>query len=253
MTQRWIMAKGSQYLYGLLTVAWGFGTVFGCAGPLATTSVKPQPEVPVPALTAPAAVEKVPDLAYIPTEGSLWDERSNMSEMFINSKARRIGDILTVKIIETSSAVNKASTETDRTSSLTAKIDNFFNYEERYPSTRPFFNPFSSVSGNISSDFEGSGSTKRSGTLTAYMTARIVEIMPNGNYVIEGYREVRVNNENQIINLSGIVRPRDISADNVIQSTYIADAQITYSGTGIVNDRQKPGWLTRILDHIWPF
>jgi flagellar L-ring protein precursor FlgH len=71
--------------------------------------------------------------------------------------------------------------------------------------------------------------------------------------IIEGNREVRVNNENQIITLTGMVRPRDISSDNMILSTYIADARISYSGSGIVNDRQKPGWLSRILDVIWPF
>jgi flagellar L-ring protein precursor FlgH len=71
--------------------------------------------------------------------------------------------------------------------------------------------------------------------------------------VIQGNREVRVNNENQIITLTGMVRPRDISSENIILSTYIADAQISYSGSGVVNDRQKPGWLARLLDVIWPF
>ena len=100
---------------------------------------------------------------------------------------------------------------------------------------------------------QGTGTTQRSGALSAYMTARVVDVLANGNLFIQGNREVRVNHENQIITLSGIVRPRDISAENVIQSTYIADAQITYSGTGIVNDRQKPGWLTRVIDKVWPF
>jgi len=109
------------------------------------------------------------------------------------------------------------------------------------------------VNGNISSDFEGTGETERSGALNAFMTAMIVDVMPNGNMVIEGNREVRVNAENQMITLTGLVRPRDISADNVILSTYIADARISYSGTGVLNDRQKPGWLTRALDKVWPF
>ena len=85
------------------------------------------------------------------------------------------------------------------------------------------------------------------------MTARIVDILPNGNLVIQGNREVRVNHENQIITLTGLVRPRDISADNVVLSTYLADARISYSGSGIINERQRPGWLTRVMGKIWPF
>lgn len=232
----------------LLTVFWG------CSGPIMLQS-RPQQLVQsmAPAKKAGQAAPVMAEEPYTPAEGSLWDERSDMGQMFVNPKAHRIGDIVTVKIVETSSATNKASTKTGRTTSLTAGLNNFFNLEQRYPSTRPFFNPFSSVQGSYQSDFDGSGTTIRSGALTAYMTARVVDILPNGDLMIEGNREVRVNNDNQIITLTGIVRPRDISAQNIVQSTYIADARITYSGTGVLNDRQKPGWLTRILDKVWPF
>lgn len=186
-------------------------------------------------------------------EGSLWDESGQLGEMYLSSKARRIGDILTIRIVESSSATNKANTSTDRSSDMSAGVSTLFGAEKRFPVDQPFFNPFGTVSGNMSSTFEGNGSTQRSGALTAYMTARIVDILPNGNFIIEGNREVRVNNENQIMTLAGVVRPRDISSDNIVQSTYIADAQISYSGSGIINDRQKPGWLTRIVDKVWPF
>jgi flagellar L-ring protein precursor FlgH len=77
--------------------------------------------------------------------------------------------------------------------------------------------------------------------------------MPNGNLKIVGTREVMVNNENQLIILSGIIRPRDISDENVITSTFISDAKIAYSGSGIVDDRQRPGWLANLLNNVWPF
>ncbi len=185
--------------------------------------------------------------------GSLWEESDGLSAMFMDIKARKIGDILTIKIIESSSATNKASTKTERDSTFTAGLNNFFNAEKRFPSEQPFFNPFSKVAGSLVSEFDGAGTTKRSGALTAYMTARIIDVLPNGNFVIEGNREVRVNEENQIITLTGIVRPRDISSENVIRSTYIADARIAYSGSGIVNEKQKPGWLSRLLSKVWPF
>jgi flagellar L-ring protein FlgH len=187
------------------------------------------------------------------TEGSLFDRQAALGDLFTNPKARQVDDLVTIRIVESSSAANQASTTTDRSSSLSAGIQGFFNAEKRYADDHPFFNPFSNVSGSINSEFEGTGATRRSGALTAYMTARIVDILPNGNFFIEGNREVRVNNENQTMTLTGIIRPRDISADNVIRSTYIADARIAYSGKGVLDERQKPGWLSRILDAIWPF
>lgn len=188
-----------------------------------------------------------------PSDGSLWDERGALGQMFSNPKARQVGDIVTIKITENASATNKATTTTDRSSSMSAGLTGFFNAEKSFPADQPFFNPFSSVGGSIDSQFEGTGATQRSGALNAYMTARVVQVLPNGNLMIEGNREVRVNAENQMITLTGLVRPRDISSENVILSTYIADARITYSGNGVLNDRQKPGWLTRILDKVWPF
>ena len=78
-------------------------------------------------------------------------------------------------------------------------------------------------------------------------------MLPNGNLVLTGSREVLINNENQVIQLSGVVRPRDISADNQVLSTYIADARISYSGKGVVNQRQQTGWLSNLMMLIWPF
>lgn len=186
-------------------------------------------------------------------DGSLWSADSDLNSLFVNQKARKIGDVVTIRIVESSKATNKASTGTDRKTSLSAGLNNFLGSENRYSSTDPFFNPFGSISGGFDRSFEGSGSTQRSGDLTAYLTARVVDVLPNGNLVLIGTREVGVNNEKQLITLSGIVRPKDISADNQIQSIHISDAKISYSGSGTVNDPQRPGWLVRALDKIWPF
>jgi flagellar L-ring protein precursor FlgH len=186
-------------------------------------------------------------------EGSLWREGSHWDNLFNNIKARNVGDVVTIQIVESSKATNKATTETERTSSLTAGIKKFFGAENDYVSTDPFFNPFGEVKGGMSSSFEGDGVTQRSGNLTAHITAKVTEVLPNGNLKIRGAREVRINHETQFIYLSGVVRPRDITSDNVVKSTYIADARIEYSGTGVINDRQRPGWLANILNVIWPF
>jgi flagellar L-ring protein precursor FlgH len=222
----------------------------GCAAPKVIQSRAPEPagSQPAPLLTmADPAVHRGAG------EGSLWVDDGNLSEMFINAKAHRVGDIVTIKIVENSKATNKATTKTDRTTDTSVGLTEFFGLEKRFPSSKNFFNPFSPVTSEYSNAFDGSGSTARSGALTAYISARIIQILPNGNLIIEGNREVRVNHENQIITLTGEIRPRDISPENIVQSTYIADARISYSGSGILNDQQRPGWLARILDNIWPF
>jgi flagellar L-ring protein FlgH len=186
-------------------------------------------------------------------EGSLWEEDNYLSGLFRNQKARQIGDIVTIKIVESSKATNKASTQTGRSSDLSAGVANFFGAENEYSSSSPFFNPFGSVGGSFDSDFKGDGTTQRSGDLTAYLSARVVDVLPNGNIVVTGSREVMVNNEKQQITLSGIVRPADISADNQVESTFISDAKISYNGKGVLDDSQSPGWLVRTLDKVWPF
>ncbi len=217
-------------------------SLFGCSASL--KEAKPIKE------DIPYAVSEEPSIKH---EGSLWQDNSPLSELFINPKARRVGDIVTVKIVESSKATNKATTNTGRNSSISAGIDSFLGLEQDYPSTRSFFSPFGEVKADFGSSFKGDGATSRSGDLTAYITARVTEVLPNGNLHIMGSREVAINNEKQFITLSGIVRSRDISQDNVILSTYISDARIAYSGAGIIDDRQRPGWMTKILNIIWPF
>ena len=212
-------------------------------------ATKPQQSNPVQESIDYHVTEK-PQIKY---EGSIWQENGPLSELFINPKARRVGDIVTIKIVESSKATNKASTNAGRESSISAGIDNFFGLERDYSSTHPFFNPFGRAKADFESSFDGKGTTSRSGDLTAFITARVTEVFPNGNLRITGSREVAVNNEKQFITLSGIIRQRDISPDNVVLSTFISDARIAYSGAGIVDDRQRPGWMTKILNTVWPF
>jgi flagellar L-ring protein precursor FlgH len=226
--------------------------VSGCAAPVVVQS--DPPVVGTPPKPDPVAQE-TEERSYASVQpdvsGSLWTENGSLAEMFVNAKARRIGDIVTIMIMESSKASNKASTNTGRTSGMSIGLNNMFGLEEDYPSIS--FNPFKKFESSYDSEFDGTGTTARSGDLSAYITARIVRILPNGNFIIQGNREVRINNENQVITLTGTVRPRDISAENVIQSTYIADARISYSGSGVIDNQQKPGWLAQILNGIWPF
>jgi len=230
--------------------------LIGCATyPVASAPVAPP--APVPETTNRADYQ----------ENSLWQASNGLSGLFLDTKARNLGDIVTIEIAESSKATNKANTETGRDSSLSAGIDSFFGIDtwwvdkvlpklpNRPGPNWPKVNPFgsASVSGSMVSDFKGDGTTSRSGDLTAFITCRVTEVLPNGNLRIVGTREILVNHENQIIVLSGVIRPRDINDQNVIASRFIADAKIAYSGSGIIDDRQRPGWLANFLDAAWPF
>jgi flagellar L-ring protein precursor FlgH len=205
-----------------------------------------------PVMTQPAETFAY-DVPEKPDEGAVYVEQSAFTDLFVNPKAKRVGDIITIKIVENSSATNNANTTTGRSSNLAGQMNAFFNFENKYTADQDTFNPFGSVKGGMESEFEGTGSTSRSGDLSAYITARIVDVLPNGNFAIAGTREVQINNEKQYIILKGIIRPRDISSGNVILSTFISDAKIAYSGSGVIDDRQKPGWMANILNKAWPF
>jgi len=242
-----------RFRCGLIILLLGIGLA-GCANGFSGMGKPIQSKAPSyetnPHPLLPSASAALPQSQQ---DGSLWQDDAPLISMFADQKARTVGDIVTIKIAESSKATNKASTATDRSSSLSASVDAFFNAEKRFPADQPFFNPFAKVAGGMESDFQGNGTTQRSGDLDAYITALVTQVLPNGNLIVTGSREVLINRENQIIQLSGVVRPRDINADNQVLSTYIADARISYSGSGVVNDRQKPGWLTAIVMKVWPF
>jgi flagellar L-ring protein precursor FlgH len=231
--------------------------LIGCATyPTASMPVAPPPPAPETAGPAPAVRADY-------QENSLWQASNGLSGLFLDTKARNIGDIVTIEIAESSKATNKANTETGRDSSLSAGIDSLFGIENWWQdkalralgTNMPKVNPFgaASVKGSMTSDFKGDGTTSRSGDLTAFITCRVTEVLPNGNLRIVGTREILVNHENQVIVLSGVIRPRDINDQNIIASRFIGDAKIAYSGSGIIDDRQRPGWFANILEVVWPF
>ena len=197
----------------------------------------------------PAFDQQIPAPQQNYSSGSLWQASS--TGLAEDLKARRLGDIITVVISEQASASKKASTGTSRSSSISAGIPKILGLETT--GIKNWADLSELLSASFGSKFDGSGSTSRQETLQATISAKVVDVIPNGNLLIEGRRNVRVNNEDQIIVLSGTVRGRDVSADNTISSALIADAKIAYSGKGIISDRQKPGWLLNALDKVWPF
>ncbi|MBN2420155.1 MAG: flagellar basal body L-ring protein FlgH [Deltaproteobacteria bacterium] len=182
-------------------------------------------------------------------------------DFFQDLRAYKVGDLVTINIVETSSASKTANTQTGRNSSMSAGIDNLLGWEGRLRNLTSFgkndvrnaYNNTNMLKGSLTNIFDGSGSTSRGDNMKASITARVIDTKPNGNLYIKGTREIRVNSEIQIIVLSGVIRPADISPDNTILSSYIGEAKIEYLGSGPISDKQRPGWLTRAVDTVWPF
>ena len=184
------------------------------------------------------------------SNGSIWQAASaGVTDDF---KARRRGDIITIVISETASASKEASTATGRETAITAGMP-FFMGLEKAGILKNNMDLTQLIDASAKSKYSGSGSTSRQESLTATITAKVIDVLPNGNLLIEGRRNIKVNNEDQEIILEGVVRQRDVGTDNRVNSIYVADAKISYSGKGIISDRQSPGWLMNIVDKIWPF
>jgi flagellar L-ring protein precursor FlgH len=198
---------------------------------------------------SPGFDEQIPKPQMNYASGSLWQASS--TGLVEDVKARGRGDIITVVISETASASKQASTGTGRSSTMSAGVPKLLGLEKTPIKTWADLSQLLSLSNE--SKYAGTGSTSRQETLQATISAKVVDVIPNGNLMIEGRRNVKVNNEDQIIVLTGTVRSRDVSADNTISSALIADAKINYSGKGVISDRQSPGWLMNVLDKFWPF
>jgi flagellar L-ring protein FlgH len=188
----------------------------------------------------------------IQNPGSLWTPSAKYYDMFSDHKARQVGDLVIIQIIENSSADKQATTEASRDSSIDNSVSSFLGLPLNKSSVLGYkIDPSIQIKG--SSKFAGDGKTSRKGTLSAVVSARVVRVLPSGNYVVNGKKQIRVNEEEQHIMVSGIIRPEDIMWNNSVISSNIADLKVEYYGSGILGDQQSKGFLARAIDKIWPF
>ncbi|KAA3659025.1 MAG: flagellar basal body L-ring protein FlgH [Calditrichaeota bacterium] len=167
---------------------------------------------------------------------------SSVESLFSDARAHRVGDIITIHIIEYSKGSNTASSRTKKDSDVGLNSDG--------SGSLGFF-PIGGFGVKNNVNFQGEGESSRKGSLQGKMTAKITSIDANGNFVIKGNREIIVNKERQTMELDGTVRPEDISYENIVLSYDIANAKISYSGSGQATGSQKPGWLTRIFNWLF--
>ncbi len=210
------------------------------------------------ACSSPPAVSSKVVVAPLPppkTVGSLWQEENGRAYLYEDLRAMRTGDILTVKIVENHKGSKSADTAAQRESSIQNSLVGSGMGYIGIPGIR-----FSDetrrgmgINASANNKFGGKGATSRTGTLTGTISAIVTEVLPNGDLRIEGRREVSVNSEKQLMSIGGIVRRVDVDTKNTVLSSAIADAKIEYSGLGVLDDVQRPGWFVRILDWIYPF
>ncbi len=231
-------------LSSLVCVVVGMAILSGCASMVQ----KSAPETYAKDIHGPQYPSLEPPT---PSEGSLWTD-SGSAMLFVDMKAREVGDLVTVRISESPTGSLSAKTKTSRDSSIEAGIPNLLGVAGTYGANHSL-DEKSLFKANFKPSFTGEGTNERNGNLDAYITARVVQVLANRNLRILGKQEIKVNNETQYITISGIVRPQDINTNNEVQSCYIADARIGYSGRGVIADKQSPGWLMRVLDTVWPF
>ncbi|HLV32947.1 MAG TPA: flagellar basal body L-ring protein FlgH [Chitinispirillaceae bacterium] len=168
---------------------------------------------------------------------------ANLYSLYSDQRAMRVDDILTIIIEESAKAGSQSNTNTSK--------ENSMDLDGGGGTGVLGFIPRFGASGGSKVNYGGKGGTSRQGSLVATISARVVEVLDNGNLIIEGSKVVEINEEKEIIKLTGMVRPADILKNNVIYSSSIADAEITYTGKGVANTGQRPGFLARFINWIF--
>jgi flagellar L-ring protein FlgH len=170
-----------------------------------------------------------------------------MSDLSLDPRAHSVNDLLTVHVIENITGTGTANSQVDKASTGAAGLPNLFGLEKHLG----FLDPANLANTSSTTKFQGGGTTTGSSQLTADMTVRVSEVLPNGNLVLEGARSIDINGDKQVIVLSGVVRPTDVATDNSVLSTSVAQLQIRFFGQGLIKDSLQPGFLIRLLNKIF--
>ena len=178
-----------------------------------------------------------------PDTASLW-----MSGLMGDLRARSVNDLVTIRVDESIAASGSADSSLNKKSGVNVGFGSLFGLESKLPSS---IDLGALAVGSTNTDFKGGGATNRTGVLSATVTARVAEVLPNGDLVIEGVREIDINGDRQIVVLTGLARVADIQPGNVIDSARLGQLRIRYFGKGLIKDNLSPGWLVRVLNKIF--
>jgi len=202
----------------------------------------PKPDNPYYAPIQPAQMQQPK-----PVNGSIYQAGTSM-DLYSDGRAHRVGDIITVVLTERTQSSKSSSTDTDKSTNIGMGVPNVLGQDLTL-----LGNPLS-ASMNSTGGFEGEGSSDMSNSLDGNITVTVHQVMPNGAMLVRGEKWLTLNQGDEYIRVSGLVRPQDIGPDNSVESTRMADARITYSGTGATHDANVMGWLARFfISPLWPF
>jgi flagellar L-ring protein precursor FlgH len=171
---------------------------------------------------------------------AIWNKAS--SSPYSVSKSFRVGDVITVLVLESTSAVQRAGTNTNADDSLSLAFNS---------NLAGFYHPNKAVGGSGGNTYKGLGDTTRTSNVTAKIASVVVKVLPNSNLLIEGEHKVAVNDEVQVIKISGMIRPKDVSFQNTVYSYQVAGADVSVKGSGVVGDAENPGAVTRFFNWLF--
>lgn len=192
---------------------------------------------------APSEPIVYPEVPPHDTMGSIYMARQNVA-LFEDTRARQVGDVITIILSESTDAAKSSDTSLDKKSSTV--IDGVVIAGDS--SSNLDFNF------GAGSEFNGESASNQKNRMSGTIAVTVANVLPNGNFYIQGEKWIQINQGNEYIRLRGIIRPVDISPQNTILSTQVADARMSYSGTGATDEVNQVGWLTRFFMHpIWPF
>jgi flagellar L-ring protein precursor FlgH len=195
-------------------------------------------------------VEAIPRPAPISHDNnSLW--QAGAQSFFHDPRAMHIGDVITVNVSVADTAKMQNTTSRSRTNSENASMDNLLGLEKVLPGVG--MDPSSLVKMGSDNSNVGAGSIQRAESISMTLAALVAQVLPNGNLVIDGHQQVRVNNELRDMRLSGIVRREDITQNNTVDLSQIAEARVIYGGQGTMSDVQQPRYGSQLLDIILPW
>lgn len=182
------------------------------------------------------------------TDGAIYQTGQDM-ELFADLKARRVGDVLTIVLNESTAASKNAETTTSKTSAVTDTGPTIFG---KSITTKGV--PILDTTLSGSHTFDGAGSATQGNSFVGSLTVTVTQVESNGNLLVEGDKDLKLNQGDEFIHISGVVRPADIATNNTVTSDKIADAHISYSGKGVIANANRMGWLTRFFNSVFsPF
>jgi flagellar L-ring protein FlgH len=182
---------------------------------------------------------------------SLWQEGAARS-MVADKRARQVGDILSILIQESNTANRQNNTKTAKSSGIDASLQSFL-YAPTASGLLTKGGKLPALKTSASQTFDGGGQINNSEKITARIAVRVIDVLPNGNLIIEGTRKVSFSGETQDAVLRGVVRGEDVSANNTIFSYNIAEATIKYVSSGTISDNQRKGWFSKVWEKVTPF